>query len=209
MLLDGVAGYLADAAGASVRCFLSLADPLPARRVPHTLRLRLSQMFFLVETFRYHSQVAAKSSRGKNSKGKKVTSLTPFPLPSSTGERLLVTTNDSRLRLYHTADKIVETTYAGHENASSQIRASFSDDGRWIISGSEDRNVYSASRRDPVLDQCGADSFLAQSGTLASTRAPTAGITCASGARRARTSTSRVRLAPGPLDRAVPRAHLA
>ncbi|GAA5854930.1 hypothetical protein JCM9279_000206, partial [Rhodotorula babjevae] len=99
-------------------------------------------MFFLVETFQYHSQVAAKSSRSKSSKGKKVTSLAPFPLPSSTGERLLVTTNDSRLRLYHTADKIVETTYAGHENASSQIRASFSDDGRWIVSGSEDRNVY-------------------------------------------------------------------
>ncbi|BGP43886.1 hypothetical protein JCM10449v2_007943 [Rhodotorula kratochvilovae] len=99
-------------------------------------------MFFLVETFQYHSQVTAKSTRGKNSKGKKVTSLTPFPLPSSTGERLLVTTNDSRLRLYHTADKIVETKYAGHENTSSQIRASFSDDGRWIISGSEDRNVF-------------------------------------------------------------------
>ncbi|GJN94192.1 hypothetical protein Rhopal_007266-T1 [Rhodotorula paludigena] len=99
-------------------------------------------MFFEVETFRYHAQFAAKSSRGKNSKGKKVTSLTPFPLPSSTGERLLVTTNDSRLRLYHTADKILETKYAGHENTSSQIRASFSDDGRWIISGSEDRNVY-------------------------------------------------------------------
>ncbi|KPV73177.1 uncharacterized protein RHOBADRAFT_55388 [Rhodotorula graminis WP1] len=99
-------------------------------------------MFFFVETFQYHSQVAAKTSRSKSSKGKKVTSLAPFPLPSSTGERLLVTTNDSRLRLYHTADKIVETTYAGHENASSQIRASFSDDGRWIVSGSEDRNVY-------------------------------------------------------------------
>ncbi|GAA6011196.1 hypothetical protein JCM10207_005535 [Rhodosporidiobolus poonsookiae] len=100
-------------------------------------------MFFEVESFRYHSQMAAKSTRGKNSKGKKVTSLCAFPLPSTThGERLLVTTNDSRMRLYNTDDKTVETKYAGHENTSSQIRASFSDDGRFIISGSEDRHVY-------------------------------------------------------------------
>lgn len=100
------------------------------------------QIFLEVETFRFHSMFAAKSTRGKNVKGKKVTSLCAFPLPSST-ERLLVTTNDSRMRLYHASDKIVEAKYAGHENTSSQIRASFSDDGRWIISGSEDRHVYS------------------------------------------------------------------
>ncbi|GAA5975698.1 hypothetical protein JCM21900_005554 [Sporobolomyces salmonicolor] len=99
-------------------------------------------MFFEVETFRYHAQFAAKSTRGKNSKGKKITSLCPFPLPSTGGERLLVTSNDSRMRLYHTMDKMVEVKYAGHENTSSQIRASFSDDGRWVISGSEDRHVY-------------------------------------------------------------------
>jgi hypothetical protein len=75
-------------------------------------------MFFEVDTFRYHSQFAAKSTRGKNSKGKKVTALCAFPLPTSMGERLLVTTNDSRMRLYHTSDKVVETKYAGHENTS-------------------------------------------------------------------------------------------
>ncbi|GEM11318.1 WD repeat protein 44 [Rhodotorula toruloides] len=101
-----------------------------------------SCMFFDVGTLHYHTHFTAKSTRGKNARGKKVTSLCPFPLPSSGGERLLVTTNDSRIRLYHTADKMIEAKYAGHENMSSQIRASFSDDGRWIISGSEDRNVY-------------------------------------------------------------------
>ncbi|SCV74711.1 BQ2448_7740 [Microbotryum intermedium] len=99
-------------------------------------------MFFDTESFQYHSQFAAKSSRGKNSKGRKVTSMFPYPLPSSSGERLLVTSNDSRIRLYHTSDKAVEAKYAGHENTSSQIRASFSDDGKYVISGSEDRCVY-------------------------------------------------------------------
>ncbi|GAA5836381.1 hypothetical protein JCM11251_001477 [Rhodosporidiobolus azoricus] len=107
-------------------------------------------MFFEVSTFRYHSQFAAKSTRGKNAKGKKVTAMCPFPLPSSLGERLLVTTNDSRIRLYHTGEKLVETKYAGHENTSSQIRATFSDDGRYIISGSEDQNVY-------IWDSCLAE----------------------------------------------------
>lgn len=113
---------------------------------PHPDKTSLLQIFLEVETFRFHSMFSAKSTRGKNVKGKKVTSLCPFPLPSCTGDRLLVTTNDSRMRLYHVSDKIVEAKYAGHENTSSQIRASFSDDGRWIISGSEDRHVYSQSR---------------------------------------------------------------
>lgn len=79
----------------------------------------------------------------------------------------MVTSNDSRMRLFQVLDKAVVAKYAGHENTSyvslvgrdsgieanirsvhclirrSQIRANFSDDGRFIISGSEDRHVYS------------------------------------------------------------------
>jgi hypothetical protein len=113
------------------------------------LMVAFPQISLEVENFRFHSMFAAKSTRGgKNIKGKKVTSLCPFPLPSTTGDRLLVTTNDSRMRLYHASDKIVEAKYAGHENTSSQIRATFSDDGKWIISGSEDRHVYSESHSE-------------------------------------------------------------
>lgn len=75
-------------------------------------------MFFDVSTFRYHAQFAAKSSRGKNAKGRKITSMLSMPIPSSGGERLLVTSNDSRMRLYHIAEKAVEMKYAGHENTS-------------------------------------------------------------------------------------------
>lgn len=58
-------------------------------------------------------------------------------------DRLLCTSNDSHIRLYNTKGRFIEAKYSGHENTSSQIRASFSDDGKYIISGSEDRHVYS------------------------------------------------------------------
>ncbi|GAA6060853.1 hypothetical protein JCM10212_006233 [Sporobolomyces blumeae] len=116
-------------------------------------------LFFEVETFRYHDRFTAKSSRRKDPKGKKITSLVAFPLASASAstasalsdeaenesvgaDRLLVTSNDSHMRLYNTKGRFVEAKYSGHENTSSQIRASFSDDGRYIISGSEDRHVY-------------------------------------------------------------------
>jgi len=132
------------------------------------------QMFFEVETFKYQNVFTAKSSKRKDQKGKKITSLCTFPLdftnPAADGEdgdRLLVTSNDSHMRLYNTKGRFVEAKYSGHENTSyvpyfsiiylgcegtdgvktrerrSQIRASFSDDGKYVISGSEDRHVYS------------------------------------------------------------------
>lgn len=82
-------------------------------------------------------------------------------------ERLLVTSNDSRVRLYRlvcvlalpaqlcvssrlivslpdvsNSDMAVELKFKGHQNDTSQIAATFSDDGRWIICGSEDGNCF-------------------------------------------------------------------
>lgn len=100
------------------------------------------QMFFETDTFKFHTLLNAKSTRGKNSKGRKITSIAPLAGPGPGEDRLLITSNDSRVRLYNLLDKTLETKYKGHENTSSQIRASFSDDGRYLISGSEDRHVY-------------------------------------------------------------------
>ena len=84
----------------------------------------------------------AKSSRGKNARGKKITAIVPLPCSPPGVDQLLVTSNDSRVRLYNLIDKSCEAKYRGHENTSSQIRSNFSDDGRYLICGSEDRHVY-------------------------------------------------------------------
>ncbi|CAF5218722.1 unnamed protein product, partial [Rotaria magnacalcarata] len=47
-----------------------------------------------------------------------------------------------RIRLYNIRTKEIERKYRGYSNTSSQIRASFSYDDRYIISGSEDSWFY-------------------------------------------------------------------
>lgn len=57
-------------------------------------------------------------------------------------EQLLVTTNDSRLRLFGLHDYCMISKYKGLSNTQMQIKAHFSESGNYIICGSEDSNVY-------------------------------------------------------------------
>eukprot|EP00043_Microstomoeca_roanoka_P015058 m.150036 g.150036 ORF g.150036 m.150036 type:complete len:118 (-) comp16167_c4_seq5:781-1134(-) len=61
---------------------------------------------------------------------------------SPNGKLLLVASNDSRVRIYHLADYSLVCKYKGYTNTSSQIRASFSPTGQYIITGSEDRRIF-------------------------------------------------------------------
>ncbi|KAG5356925.1 putative WD repeat-containing protein [Yarrowia sp. E02] len=56
--------------------------------------------------------------------------------------KMLITTNDSRIRLYNYRTKALIAKYRGLDNDHSQIKASFSDDYRFIISGSEGERTY-------------------------------------------------------------------
>jgi hypothetical protein len=51
-------------------------------------------------------------------------------------EALLVTTRDSRVRLYN--GPVLSVKYKGHRNRSSRIPASLSADGTFVICGSDD-----------------------------------------------------------------------
>jgi len=82
--------------------------------------------------------IHVRSARGKNAQGRKVTGIEPMP-----GEdKLLVTSNDSRIRLYDLRDLTLSCKYKGYANSSSQIRASFSHDGKYITAGSENQCVF-------------------------------------------------------------------
>jgi WD40 repeat protein len=91
------------------------------------------------------TQIHVRSARGRNSKGSKITGIDTMRLPKDDplGEvKLLITSNDSRIRLYNFRDRTLEAKFRGNENTCSQIRASFSDDGKHVICGSEDRRAY-------------------------------------------------------------------
>ncbi|KAK4131583.1 WD40 repeat-like protein [Trichocladium antarcticum] len=136
-------------------------------------------MFYETEGLKPSGQIHARSSRGKNAKGSKITGIqtmaipppAPAGLPSfrapnttstsrtstdraGSGEvRVLITSNDSRIRIYNLRDKSLELKLKGHENTSSQIAATFSDDGRYVICGSEDRKtfIWSLTSRDALV----------------------------------------------------------
>ena len=102
-------------------------------------------LFYDTEGLKYQTQTHVRSTHGKNAKGSKITGIetTNIPPGDSNGEvKILITSNDSRIRVYNLRDKGLEMKFKGNENQMSQIHSSFSDDGRYVICGSEDRKVY-------------------------------------------------------------------
>lgn len=96
-------------------------------------------IFYHTDNLKYHTTIHVRSTRGKNSTGRKISGIEPMP-----GEegKILVTSNDSRIRLYDLRDLNLSCKYKGYVNVSSQIKASFSHDGKYIISGSENQCLY-------------------------------------------------------------------
>lgn len=102
-------------------------------------------MFYETEGLKYQTQIHVRSTHGKNAKGSKITNIQAinYPPQSANGDtKLLITSNDSRIRLYNMRDKALEIKFKGNINDSSQIRATFSDDARYVICGSEDAKAF-------------------------------------------------------------------
>ncbi|CAK7225669.1 hypothetical protein SCUCBS95973_005941 [Sporothrix curviconia] len=106
----------------------------------------LNGFCYLLETegLKPLTQIHVRSSRGRNAKGSKITGIVPIVLPSSRpgDAAILVTSTDARVRLYNLRDKTLDCKFKGHEHASGQLTASFSDDGKHVIVGSEARKVF-------------------------------------------------------------------
>ena len=100
---------------------------------------------FETDGLKSNAQIHVRSARGRNAKGSKITGIDTIVMPRDGQHRqtkLLITSNDSRIRLYNFGDRSLEAKFRGNENSCSQIRASFSDDGKHVICGSEDRRAY-------------------------------------------------------------------
>lgn len=106
-------------------------------------------LFFETKGLICHNQMVVKSNHGKNSNGSKITGIEAISMPSRYRKRdssdnckLLISTNDSRVRLYDFSERAIQAKFKGHENSEGLIRASFSDTGVYAISGSEDDRTY-------------------------------------------------------------------
>ncbi|XP_070539209.1 WD repeat-containing protein 44-like isoform X2 [Ptychodera flava] len=95
-------------------------------------------VFYDTEHLKYFTQIHVRSTRGKNAKGRKITGIEPLPGQ----DKILITSNDSRIRLYDLRDLSLACKYKGCANNSSQIKASLSHNCKYIICGSEDRCMY-------------------------------------------------------------------
>ena len=97
------------------------------------------------EGLKVSSQIHVRSARGRNAKGSKITGIDTMMVSRDDPQgdvKLLVTSNDSRIRMYDFHNRSLEAKFRGNENTCSQIRATFTDDGKHIICGSEDRRAY-------------------------------------------------------------------
>ncbi|GAB5034040.1 wd40-repeat protein [Nannochloropsis oceanica] len=88
------------------------------------------------------STTGGNNTNSSSSSSSSVVSSTGILAGGAGSEQLLITTNDSRLRLYQTEDYSMLCKYKGLTNDHMQIKATFSEDGEYVISGSENGQIY-------------------------------------------------------------------
>lgn len=87
--------------------------------------------------FRHTTQLDVRSRRAKNAVGKKICGFRFY----GKGDKVLVSSNDSRLRLYRLDDKSVVTKFVGGVNFESRLHGSFDPTGRYMLCATENRTV--------------------------------------------------------------------
>eukprot|EP00049_Salpingoeca_infusionum_P024211 m.15229 g.15229 ORF g.15229 m.15229 type:complete len:834 (-) comp6537_c0_seq1:750-3251(-) len=90
-------------------------------------------IFNAMDKLKYHTTLHI-STRGR--KGRKISGIQAFE------NKILVTSNDSRLRVFNLEDHSLVCKYKGLTNTSSQIRAAVTFDSQYIVSASEDRRIF-------------------------------------------------------------------
>lgn len=89
--------------------------------------------FYDARTLKYRCDVDCRNRRGKSSKGRKVSGISW----KRDNKSVLVTTNDSRVRLFNLSDLSTFVKFKGHINEETLLSAQISNDEKLIVSGSE------------------------------------------------------------------------
>lgn len=103
--------------------------------------------------FKHTTQIDVRSRRARNAQGKKICGFRFY----GKSDKVMISSNDSRLRLYRMDDKSVLFKFLGHRNSSSRLNASFAPRGRFVLCGSEAKTVhiweldYSLYARPPAV----------------------------------------------------------
>lgn len=77
--------------------------------------------FYRTEQLSYYTQIECRNQRGAMKRGRKVTGIEFAP----GGKRVLITTNDSRMRLFNVEDYARVCKYKGLVNDNLQIKGTF------------------------------------------------------------------------------------
>jgi hypothetical protein len=93
---------------------------------------------YYTDGLRFRTDIEVRNKRGRLSGGRKVSGI-EF---SADGAHMLISTNDSRLRLLQMDNLRCVMKYAGPTLWHTQIHASFDAAGERVICGSEDTNVF-------------------------------------------------------------------
>eukprot|EP00922_Rhytidocystis_sp_ex-Travisia-forbesii_P025166 GHVS01036962.1.p1 GENE.GHVS01036962.1~~GHVS01036962.1.p1 ORF type:complete len:609 (-),score=61.08 GHVS01036962.1:184-2010(-) len=94
--------------------------------------------FYDAKSLKYRSEVDCRNRRGKNAKGRKVTGLQW----DKNGSSLIVTTNDSRIRILDMNDLSCVSKLKGHVNDQIMLTAQFTPSQQQVVCGSENGSVY-------------------------------------------------------------------
>lgn len=85
--------------------------------------------FFETQSLKYITQISVTNDtnnhRNSSKKGPKITGIEVMPGMPPGDEKILITSNDSKVRLYNIKDKSLMFKYKGAENSSLQIKATF------------------------------------------------------------------------------------
>lgn len=91
-------------------------------------------IFYLFEELKYHTLLSINPS-ASTKKQYKITAIDCIIPRSSDNEKLVVTCNDGKIRIYNLRDKSLYCVYRGGDFKGSQLRATMDEDGKYLFCG--------------------------------------------------------------------------